>query len=79
MTLTRGDHVRHPRFRGIALWFVGHPPAIYTDDDDGIDPDTAIVRMVGDDRDHEVPTDELVRLDAESFCGGCGQIGCSHG
>lgn len=83
MPFQRGDHVRHPGL-GVALWFVGHPPAIYVDDEDGpytdgIDPDTAIVRMVGDDRDFELPTDELVALDREAFCGECGQIGCGHG
>jgi hypothetical protein len=35
-----------------------------------------VVTMVGDDRKFEAPVDELVVLDEEEFCHGCGQIGC---
>lgn len=70
VTYTRGDHVRHRRFGGVALWFIGY----HTEQ-----PSTAIVRMVGDDRDHEVAADELEPINDDEFCGGCGQIGCSWG
>lgn len=43
------------------------------------DPSTSLIIMVGDDREHEVPTDSLTNLDEDEFCGGCGQIGCGHG
>ena len=35
----------------------------------------AIVRMVGDDRLHEVESSSLIPVDADSICS-CGQIGC---
>lgn len=80
---TRGDHVRHPLFEGVALWYVG--PAIeYEDDGFGdveaiADPSRSIVIMVGDDRRHVVDTSGLQSLNEDDFCGGCGQIGCGHG
>lgn len=33
--------------------------------------------MVGDDRLHYVDVDDLTVLDPESYCGECGQIGCT--
>jgi len=90
---TRGDHVRHPRFAGVALWFVGYKyhqecdlDDVWQDEEDRwmhgykswIDFETAVVRMVGDDRDHEVSSAELKALDEDEFCGGCGQVGCAH-
>lgn len=71
----RGDHVRHDKFPGIALWYIeqgqwqGEPT----------DPDISIVQMVGDDRHHEVDTAGLASLNEDDFCGQCGQIGCAHG
>ena len=82
-TLTRGDHVRHVNRPGIAMWFIGYLEHVeYDEFDPGqptitIDHDTAIVRMVGDDRDLEVPYDELETISEDEFCGGCGQIGCA--
>lgn len=85
----RGDHVRSTRFPGVALWFVGHPQRLVYDPmgydpwdgEPEREPDTtmALVRMVGDDRDHEVGLDTLTPLPEDDFCGGCGQIGCAHG
>lgn len=68
ITFKRGDHVRHRRHPGIAMWFLA------------LDPDTndAWVRMVGDDRDFTVDLDDLQPLNEDEFCGGCGQIGCGH-
>lgn len=43
-----------------------------------VDTDTAIAVMVGDDRRHHVPTDELTPLTGDDFCPGCGQTGCGH-
>lgn len=75
--------MRHPRFEGIALWYTG-PAVEYVEDGfgdvEGIpDPTKAIVIMVGDDQRYTVDTDELIPIDEDDFCGGCGQIGCAHG
>lgn len=43
-----------------------------------IDYQTAIVVMVGDDREHVVDTERLTPLDDDDYCGVCGQIGCTH-
>jgi hypothetical protein len=43
---------------------------------DDVDGGRVLVRMVGDDRDHELDRDELQPLKRSEFCGGCGQIGC---
>lgn len=79
----RGDHVRHPRFPGVALWFIGYSPRMTNVDEEDyeweLDYDTARVRMVGDDLDRFVSSAELTALDEEEFCGECGQIGCGHG
>ena len=37
-----------------------------------------IARMVGDDRDFALEPDSLCPLNAEDYCGICGQIGCCH-
>jgi hypothetical protein len=37
-----------------------------------------IVVMVGDDRKHEIDTDDLTKLDDLDYCAECGQIGCGH-
>jgi len=36
----------------------------------------AFMIMVGDDRVHEVPADDVHPIKRESYCGECGQIGC---
>ena len=67
------------------MWFVGYREVCEFDEFDPwqptihIDHDTAIVRMVGDDHDYEVPFVELELVERDEFCGGCGQIGCGHG
>jgi hypothetical protein len=38
-----------------------------------------MVVMVGDDRKIMVSTSDLTKLSEGDYCGGCGQIGCSHG
>ena len=34
------------------------------------------VVMVGDDKEHIVDPDELIKIDDDAYCSGCGQIGC---
>lgn len=34
--------------------------------------------MVGDDYRYAFDLDELTKIDRESYCGSCGQIGCTH-
>ena len=46
---------------------------------DGEDHGRVIVVMVGDDRKHEVDTEDLTKIDEDAYCHSCGQIGCSHG
>ena len=41
--------------------------------------DCYLVRMVGDDGVQHYDITDLTPIDDESFCGGCGQIGCGHG
>lgn len=68
MTIRKGDAVSHEQFRGIALrvsaLFKGGEARVY---------------MVGDDQYYRLPTKELVPLDEDAYCGGCGQIGCAWG
>lgn len=66
----RGDTVESKQWKGVALWVI--EPVI--DEHDNV-----IVRMVGDDRDFEAYAPSLRPLEADEFCGGCGQIGCAHG
>jgi hypothetical protein len=67
---------------GIAFYLLG--PVMNRDEDyewTGIEePDENMVRavMVGDDKVHTVDRDDLVLLDEDDFCHGCGQIGCGH-
>lgn len=85
-TLKRGDHVRHPRFDGVALWWLSFERIHFHSAEcewegchpDVIDDTQSIVRMVGDDTDHVVETELLERISEDEFCGGCGQIGCGH-
>lgn len=64
--LQRGDTVTHPRFQGVALWFV----ELFEDN-----PTLATVVMVGDDHRFQVDADELQPVDRHDFCS-CGQVGC---
>lgn len=43
------------------------------------DPDFIIACMVGDDRNHTIPSDLPIPLDEDAYCACCGQIGCPHG
>lgn len=43
------------------------------------DEDWVIVVWVGDDTEHAVEVSQLTKIDDESYCGACGQIGCGHG
>ena len=66
MSYERGDHVAYKRPIGsMAAWI--------------IDPEIPIIRLVGDDRDFEADWSDISPIDADQFCGGCGQIGCGHG
>jgi len=44
-----------------------------------IDGEMLRVVMVGDDREHIVDPEDLVRLDEDEYCGCCGQLGCPWG
>ena len=44
-----------------------------------IDTDRVSVIMVGDDIEHHVDVSDLVKIDEEDYCCGCGQIGCPWG
>jgi hypothetical protein len=37
-----------------------------------------IVVMIGDDAKHVVDPEDVTPIDRESYCGECGQIGCTH-
>jgi len=69
-------------WEGIAFYLLG--PVMHRDEDyewTGIEtPDDNMVRavMVGDDGVHTVDRDDLIKIDEEEFCHGCGQIGCGH-
>ena len=65
-------------YRGIAFYLIGYvehdtPDTEWTGDREV---DTTMVRavMVGDDREHEIPVEDLTMLH-EDVCS-CGQIGC---
>ena len=47
--------------------------------EDEVDTSLVIAVMVGDDREHTVDVDDLVKLDEDEFCPECGQIGCTAG
>lgn len=34
--------------------------------------------MVGDDREHKVPVEDLTLIAEDDYCGACGQVGCTH-
>ncbi len=42
------------------------------------DPDTVIMVIVGDDYEHTIYVSDLTPLADDDYCGGCGQIGCTH-
>lgn len=67
---------------GVAFYLRGH----YSEPDEdtiwsGVENvDSSFVRavMVGDDREHIVDVDDLELLGEDTYCPGCGQIGCGH-
>lgn len=63
---------------GVA-WVIDRP-CVY-EDEDGCEQETGMViaHMVGDDRPHMVDPEDLVPIEDEDYCPGCGQIGCGHG
>jgi len=66
---------------GIAYYLRGPVMVRECDDWGGEEvPHPFLVRavMVGDDRVHEVDKDDLIPLDEDDFCHGCGQVGCGH-
>lgn len=46
---------------------------------DGDDWSRVVVCMVGDNRPESCDVDDLLPLSSESYCAGCGQVGCGHG
>lgn len=34
--------------------------------------------MVGDDREHIIPVENLTLIAEDDYCGSCGQVGCTH-
>jgi hypothetical protein len=81
----KGDHVRVKGFPGVACWYIGPAERRVLDpwdpyqDTYEVDHSTAVVMMVGDDKEREVAADDLELIDRDEFCGECGQIGCGHG
>ncbi len=81
-----GAYVRVKGFSGVACIFVGMQIERFWDLDEGIyleDPEEretgmALVVMVGDDHRHAVDPEDMTEIDEETFCHGCGQIGCGH-
>lgn len=43
-----------------------------------VDHENVRMVMVGDDREHIIPVEDLTPLEDEDYCGQCGQIGCTH-
>lgn len=39
---------------------------------------SVVAVMVGDDRHFTFDEEDLIPIDREAYCGGCGQIGCAH-
>ena len=37
-----------------------------------------IAIMIGDDYEHKINPDKLIPISRESYCGSCGQMGCTH-
>ncbi len=69
-------------YRGISFYLLGYE---MTRDEDyewtGIEEENRdMVRavMVGDDRVHLVGVEDLAVIPEDSFCRGCGQVGCGH-
>jgi len=68
-------------YRGIAWHVFGWETAPNHDTEwSGIEERTGLVVacMVGDDSYCTFEPDELTALNREEYCGGCGQIGCTH-
>lgn len=40
--------------------------------------DNVIAVMVGDDREHIIDVDDLIKIEEDDFCRDCGQVGCGH-
>lgn len=88
-TFKRGDCVTTDQFPGVACWFIQHPYDVldcehaaygeFCECEPEIDISRAIIVMVGDDHQHVVATKSLHRISEDDFCGGCGQLGCTHG
>lgn len=45
---------------------------------DDVESGRVIVVMVGDDSEAEIDFSDLTKIDDDDYCGGCGQIGCTH-
>lgn len=81
-----GSYVRVKGFSEVACTFVGMQTERYWDLDEGIFPGEpeeretgkALVVMVGDDHRYAVDPEDMTEIDKETFCHGCGQIGCGH-
>ena len=68
-------------YRGIAWYALGWETAPDRDTEwTGIAERTGnvVAVMVGDDRRFRFDPDELTPIARESYCGGCGQLGCGH-
>lgn len=85
MNIEPGDTVRSPTFKGVALEFLGYAKRFVPYDNSAeavetgyweMNYDIARVRMIGDDKEHEVDFDKLKLLGDGAYCCGCGQIGC---
>ena len=52
---------------------------LYNEPEEIPDTDNAIMVMVGDDRKHTIPVEDLTPIADEDYCSCCGQIGCGWG
>lgn len=71
-------HYKVDGYDGIAWYALRHPvvPPVDGLDEDEEDTDRVVLVMVGDDRKFEFGRDEVHKISEDSFCHGCGQIGC---
>ncbi len=80
--IQRGTVVKVKGFSGVACRFVGWQRVLYRDEYGDCEEEMtgrALVIMVGDDHRHVVDPEDMELIAEDSYCDGCGQIGCGHG
>jgi hypothetical protein len=65
---------------GVA-WYIARGCDQFADEDetDCLHGECVIMVMVGDDVGWHTQASELIEINDDEYCGGCGQIGCGHG